>query len=208
MKWFSSRNTQKHLAKQSLSRAEIIAEQKESLYWTALMITGDTKSAEQSIVDAGGLADTDNYAFRDWLIRWGRSATARVAVNTVRASIHEAAAQYSDRTCSHRNHVPLSPVEIENLRELEPNEVIQQLDVLARSALVLYGCQRASVSECALLLDVPRQVVVVAYCRALEWYREFAATVAEIRRPQSSRLFLVRYDSDGVPVWDSQSSTA
>jgi hypothetical protein len=204
----SSRTIQQNLAKPLLSTTEVNTEQKETLHWTALIITGDSKSAEQCIVNAEGLSESENYAFRDWLVRWGRSATARIAVNAVRSSIHTAAAQHSDSKCSHREHARLSPVEIQNLRELDPRVVIQRLDILARSVLVLYGCQGASVSQCALLLDVPKQVVLAAYCRALQWYREFAAPVVEITRPHSSGLFLVRHDSDGVPVWERQSSTA
>lgn len=207
MNWFTCRKATKAPDKELLRSADALTKQKQDLYWTALMITGDAESAEHSIVDAGGLVETASYAFRDWLVRWGRSATARVAVNTVRSCIHDTAARYCNWTCSHGTHIPLSPAEITNLRELDPNEVIQRLDILARSVLVLYGCQRASVSECALLLNVPRQHILTAYCRALQWYRKFAAPVAEITRPHSSGLFLVRYDSDGVPVWHNQSST-
>ena len=208
MKWFGRGQMQGDLAKHSPSRAEFLAEQKQRLYWAALMITGDANSAELSIVNAGGLAETDNFEFRDWLVRWGRSATARVAVSAVRSSIQETAAQYTGCTCLHGAHVLLAPDQIQNLYDLDPCEVIPRLDILARSVLVLYGCDRASISECALLLNVPRQLVLAAYCRALQWYRKVAAPVAEIRQARSSRLFLVRHDSDGVPVWDSQSSTA
>lgn len=131
--------------------------------------------AQRSIVDATGLAETNSYAFRVWLVEWAHSATAHLAVNAVRSSIHETAAQYADRTCSHRRHRPLSPAETRTLRELDVYGVIQRLDVLARSVLVLYGCQRASLSNCALLLNVPLRCVVDAYCRV-------SAVVRRVRR--------------------------
>jgi DNA-directed RNA polymerase specialized sigma24 family protein len=205
MRWFhcSDRQNEKN---QWLAGKEAVqdphAEKSESLYWTALIITGNQDAAEQSIVDAGVLADTNSYAFRDWLVRWGRSTTARAAVNTVRAFIHETAEQYAGRKCSHRTHQPLAPAEIQSLRELDAYDVIHGLDILARTSLVLYGCQHASLSECALVLDVPVQTVVAAYCRALEWYHKHAEKPDIVEHSDCSRLYLVRYDSDGVPVWD------
>jgi hypothetical protein len=175
----------------------------ESLYWAALIITGNPDAAEQSLVDAGVLADTEKYAFRDWLVRWGRSPNARAGVNTVRAFIHETAAQYADQKCSHAVHPPLSQADIESLRQLDAHEVIEQLDILARTTLVLYGCRHASLSECALVLNVPLDTVAVAYCRALEWYRDFARNADKLGHVHASALSLVRHDSDGVPVWDS-----
>src|SRR5271157_2036930 len=49
----------------------------------------------------------------------------------------------------------------------------EQLDVLARAVLVLHGCHRASFEDCVLLLNVPLQSAVGAYCTALEWYKAF-----------------------------------
>jgi DNA-directed RNA polymerase specialized sigma24 family protein len=180
------------------------AEQRQNLYWAALIITGNHAAAEQSIVDAGALANTNSYAFRDWLVRWGRSATARAAVNTVRAFIHETSVQYADRKCSHRGHAPLLPAAIRSLRELDAQDIIERLDILARATLVLYGCQHASLAECALVLDVPVETVVAAYCRALECYPELEAKSVKAKRSDSLWLHLLRRDSDGVPVWDCQ----
>jgi len=199
MSWFSAR------AAVVAGRQNSRSDETEILYWAALIITGNPDAAKQSIVDAGALADRSNYAFRDWLVRWGRSATARAGVNTIRAFIHETAAQYAGKKCLHRAYQPLSAVEIQSLRELDPQEVVKQLDILARTTLVLYGCGHASLSECALVLDVPLEIVVAAYCRALDWYHEFAGKADEAKHAHfhASGLHLVRYDSDGVPVWDS-----
>ena len=186
MYWLRSRAAQKSQNTGLAGRAAVqtaFADQRESLYWTALMITENAELAAQSIVDATSLAETNSYAFRAWLVRWAHLATARVAVNAVRSSIHETAAQYSDWTCSHRKHAPLSPAETRALRELDAYEVIPRLDILARVVLVLYGCQRASLSECALLLNVSPQCVVGAYCRVRQWYGEFAEPADKIRHP-------------------------
>jgi DNA-directed RNA polymerase specialized sigma24 family protein len=202
---FHCGETQKNENRQIVSRNEVLArfaEQKGSLYWTALMITGKAELAAQSIVDAGGLApESNSYGFRGWLNEWGHLATARAAVNAVRLSIQATAAQYADCTCSHRTHKPLSPVDARTLHELEVYEVIQHLDILARAVLVLYGCQRMSLSDSAFLLKVPFQCVVSAYCRALQWYREFVKPVHEVRHADVTTLHLVRHDADGVPVW-------
>jgi DNA-directed RNA polymerase specialized sigma24 family protein len=176
-------------------------DRKQSLYRTALMITGNPEIAEQSIVDAAGLAETASSGFRDWLVQWAHSATARAAANAVRSSIRENAAQYADWTCSHRRHKPLSPAETRTLHRLDVYEVIQRLDVLARAVLVLYGCQRVSPSECALLLNVPLRSVVDAYCRAMQWHSEIVQPADKIRRLELPLLRLIRHDPDGVPVW-------
>jgi hypothetical protein len=209
MHWLRSRETQEHQNTGIVSKPETqvaFAEQKESLYWTALMITGNAELARQSIVDATSVTETNSYAFRAWLVRWAHLATARVALNAVRSSIHETAA-YADSTCSHRKHKPLSPTEIRGLHELDAHAVIQQLDILARTVLVLYGCQHASLADCVLLLNVPLRCVVGAYCRALQWYSDFAKPADKIRHPDFPLLYFVRHDPDGVPVWAGECST-
>jgi hypothetical protein len=170
-----TRKQQKRIA-QVLSTTEIedpFADQSESLYWTALMITGTAEMAERSVIDATGLAETCSREFRDWLVLWAHLATARSALNAVRSSIQETAKRFADWTCSHNGHEPLSWGEIRKLQELDAGEVVQQLDVLARAVLVLHGCHAASFEDCVLLLNVPLQSAVAAYCTALEWHKAF-----------------------------------
>ena len=160
---------------QVLRTAEILdpfADQSASLRWTALMITGTAEMAEQLIIDATGLAETRGRDFRDWLVLWAHLATARSALNAVRSSIQETAKRYADWTCSHKSHEPLSWAEIRKLQELDAGKVVQQLDVLARAVLVLHGCHGASFEDCVLLLSVPLQSAIGAYCTALEWFKE------------------------------------
>lgn len=211
MHWLRNRETQEHQNTKLLSRPEDepeFTDQKESLYWTALMITGEPERAKQSVVDATSITESNSHAFRAWLVQWAHLATARVAVNSVRSSIREAAAQYADWACSHRRHEPLSPTETRALHKLDPYRAIQQLDILARTVLALYGCQHASLADCVLLLNVPPRCVVSAYCRALQWYSEYAKHADEIRHCDRSLLQFVRHDPDGVPVWAGEYSTA
>ncbi len=192
MYWLHLTKTQKKRITQVLSTAEVqdfFADQSESLHWTALMITGTPEMAERSIIDATGLAETGSRELRDWLVLWAHLATARTALNAVSSSIQETAKRYADWTCSHHSHEPLSWTEIRRLQELGPNVVIQQLDVLARSVLVLHGCHGASFEDCVFLLNVPLQSAIDAYCKALQWYKAFTEPTDEIRHvhlPQPS----------------------
>lgn len=143
--------------------------ERENLYWIAFVITGDSLQAERSIIDASGLQKTNSGVFRDWLTRWAHSATARVAARGMRAAIDASAQTYSDKVCGHSDHELLSADQVAFIRELDPKQIIVNLDPLARSILVLRGIQRASISDCALLLDVPRRSVIGAYCHTLNW---------------------------------------
>ena len=176
MYWLHLTKKQKKRITQVLSTAEIqdpFADQSESLHWTALLITGTAETAMRSVIDATGLAETRSREFRDWLVLWAHLATARTALSTVSSSIHETAKRYADWTCSHNSHELLSWAEIRKLQELDAGKVVPQLDVLARAVLVLHGCHGASFEDCVLLLNVPLQSAVGAYCTAIEWYKAF-----------------------------------
>jgi DNA-directed RNA polymerase specialized sigma24 family protein len=175
MYWLRLTGRQKKLSGRMRSMTQTqdpFADQRESLYWTALMITGDTELAERSIIQATRLAVTSSRDFRDWLVLWAHLATARTALNTVRSSIQETAKSYADWTCSHHSHEPLSLAETRVLQELDTNLAIQQLDPLARAVLVLRGCHGAFFEDCMFLLDVPVQSAVGAFCTAVEWYKQ------------------------------------
>jgi len=175
MYWLHLTQTQKKRITRVLSTAEIqdpFADQRESLRWTALMITGSAGLAEPSIIDATDLAETGSRDFRDWLVLWAHLATVRAALNEVRSSIQETTKRYAGWACSYYSHGSLSVHETRTLQELDPKLVIQQLDILARSVLVLHGCHCASFDNCVFLLNVPLQAAIGAYCTAVEWYRE------------------------------------
>lgn len=182
MHWFKSKEKAAAQNSRFASASEIqsaFAEYKESLNWAALLITGDSKLASQSMVDASGLAQTNSYVFRDWLSRWANTATARAAVQIMRGSIQDAAENYAHWNCSHANHDPLAQEEISLLQKRDPIDLVQVLDPLARAVLVLRGCQQASIADCVLLVNVPLRSVVGAYCRALQFARDILQSSLE-----------------------------
>jgi len=177
MEWFhSTEREQPERPKNGLaSRHEIqsaFAEQRDYLYWIALLITGDDALADLAVVNASALSANYSNVFRDWLIGWGKYATVRAAVREVRDLISASASHYADSCSGHSNDGVLSDDQIASLRHVDPRDTIVALDPLARSVLVLRGIQHASITDCALLLDVPRRTVAGAYSQALRWNRE------------------------------------
>ena len=160
----------------------IFAEQRDYLYWTSMVITGDDAIAKQAMVNASDLSASWSGVFRDWVIGWANHVTVQSAVRAVHDLISASAKRYSGSSCETSDYdapsevlsVVLSNDQIESLRRVDPRDIVAALDLLARSALVLRGIQHASIADCALLLDVPRQIVADAYRHALLWNRERA----------------------------------
>jgi len=185
MEWFhSTEREQTERTKGGLaSRHEIqaaFAEQRDYLYWLALLIAGNGALAELAVVNASALSANYTSVFRDWLVGWATYATVRAAVREVRDLISASASHYVDSSSELRDDDVLSDDQILALRNVDPRDIVAALEPLARSALVLRGIQHASMGDCALLLDVPRRIVGAAYCQALRWNSE-------------------RTDADGVP---------
>ena len=157
-----------------------------SLHWTALMITGDAEAAARCIVDAAGLAEGDETAFRGWLMEWAQKATARSAASLMRSHLHAAAAQYAGKVCSHR-HQPLSTEQSRCLLKLE-SRALMQFDILARAVLVLYGCFRIPLSECAAMLNVQEGSATGAYCQSLLKFADPQLRTQLIRPLMTSQL--------------------
>ncbi len=178
-----------------------LSEHRKTLLWIGTMITGNAEGAEHSLVDATGLSEASGTGFRGWLVEWAERATARAAVNSVRSSIRELSENYSNLACSHRKHEFLSADHVQLLQQANVQLVTEQLDVVARTVLVLYGCQRLSFSDCTLLMNLPLQSVVGAYCRARQWFTESFLKAERIRNSSYRCLHEVRHDPDGVPVW-------
>jgi DNA-directed RNA polymerase specialized sigma24 family protein len=177
MEWFhSTEREQTERTKGGLaSNHEIqsaFAEQRDYLYWIALLITGDDALADLAVVNASALSANYSGVFRDWLIGWAKYATLRAAVREVRDLISARASHYVDSAFERDDDV-LSDDQIMSLRHVDPREIIVALDPLARSALVLRGIQHASLADCALLLDVSRGIVAGAYSHALRWNGEY-----------------------------------
>jgi hypothetical protein len=161
----------------------IFAEQRDYLYWTSMVITGDDAIAKQAMVNASDLSASWSGVFRDWVIGWANHVTVQAAVRAVHDLISASAKRYSGSSCETSDYddpseglsVVLSNDQIVSLRRVDPRDIVAALDPLARSALVLRGIQHASIADCALPLGVPRQIFADAYCHALRWNRERAA---------------------------------
>ena len=154
----------------------VFAERRDYLYWISLVITGDDAIAEQAMLNANELSASWSGVFRDWLIGWANDVTVRAAVRVVHDLISASAKRYAGSSRETSDHDLLSDVLSEDqtasLRQVDPRDIVAALDPLARSALVLRGIQHASIADCALLLDMPRQIVAAAYCEALRWNSE------------------------------------
>jgi DNA-directed RNA polymerase specialized sigma24 family protein len=177
MEWFylTERDKQDQPQDSLASSHEIqsaFVEQRDYLNWIALIITGDHALADQAVINANDLSSSYSGVFRDWLIRWTKSATVRAAVREVHDLISASASRYADSSCEHSDYDVLSEDQIASLRRVDTRDVIAALDPLARSALVLRGIQHFSIADCALLLDMPRRIVGAAYCRAVRWNDE------------------------------------
>ena len=183
MEWFHSteQDTQERPQDSLASNHEIqsaFVEQRDYLNWIALIITGDHALADQAVINASDLSASYSGVFRDWLIAWTNTATVRAAVREVRALISASASRYTDSSCEHSDDDVLSDDQIASLRHVDTEDIVSALDPLARSALVLRGIQHLSIGDCALLLDVPRQIIAAAYCQALRWNNERASAQA------------------------------
>jgi hypothetical protein len=179
MEWFHSteRDKQKQAQDSLASSHEIesaFVQQHDYLDWIALVITGNQALADQAVINASDLSAGSSSVFRDWLIGWTKSATVRAAVREARGFISASANRYTDSSCWHSDCDVLSDAQIASLRHLDTRDIIAALDPLARSALVLRGIQHFSITDCALLLDMPRRIVAAAYCRAVRWNDERA----------------------------------
>jgi DNA-directed RNA polymerase specialized sigma24 family protein len=194
MEWFHS-TERKHRDRPKGSRASsheiqsAFAEQRNYLYWIALLITGDDALADLAVVNASALSANDSSVFRDWLIGWAKYATVRAAVREVRDLISASAGHYVNSSSEHWDDDVLSDDQIRSLRQVDPREIIAALDPLARCALVLRGIQHASLADCALLLDVSRGIVAGAYSQALRWNgRHIGARAAPNQDQMDSRV--------------------
>src|ERR1700722_20166265 len=99
-------------------------------------------------------------------------ATVRSGEIEIRVLISASASHFVESLSERGDDDVLSDDQIKSLRNIYPRDIIPAFDPLARSALVLRGIQRTSIADCALLLDVPRRIVAVAYYQALRWNSE------------------------------------
>jgi DNA-directed RNA polymerase specialized sigma24 family protein len=176
MEWFHSNEREPQRSKKGLASSDEIrsafAEQRDHLYWIALLITGDETLADLAVVNASALSANYSSVFRDWLNGWATYATVRAAIREVHGLISASARYLEDSSTEGSDDDVLSDDQVASLRQVDPQDIIAALDPLARSALVLRGIQHASIADSALLVGVPSRVVAVAYGQALRWNSE------------------------------------
>jgi hypothetical protein len=197
MEWFHSTARKQERPKGGLASTHEIQsafdEQRECLYWIALLITGDEILADLAVVNASALSANHSSVFCDWLNGWATYATVRAAIREVHGLISASARYLENSSSEHPNGAVLSDEQIASLRLVDPRDIIIELDPLARSALVLRGIQHASIADSALLLGVPSRVVAIAYGQALLWYSERTdAHGAPNARQVGSRVLIAR----------------
>ena len=181
------------------------ADQRDYLYWIALLITGDGALADLAVVNASALSANYSSVFRDWLIGWATYATVRAAVREVRDLISTSASYLADSFTEHCDDNVLSDDHIASLRHMDPREIIAALDPLARSALVLRGIQQASIADCALLLDLSRSIVTAAYCQALRWNEERVGAHRELEKEDRAGLSTwITHSAETEPMENAQ----
>ena len=186
MQWFHSDEREPQRSKNGLASSDEIrsafAEQRDHLYWIALLITGDDTLADLAVVNASALSANYSSVFRDWLNGWATYATVRAAIREVHGLISASARYLEDSSSEHPDGAVLSDDQVASLRQVDPQDIIAALDPLARSALVLRGIQHASIADSALLLSLPSRVVAVAYGHALRWNSERTDTHAALNK--------------------------
>ncbi len=137
------------------------------LEWFAYFITGDEVIAQDCVVDARSLSVSQhNQVFEDWLLEWARYATVRSAIQRQRERrLLQDKAPEQER-CAHSAHEPLSASSVEFVED-NTEALTKRLSALSRIALVVYGIQKHSLCEAAILAGVPARRVKAAYCAAL-----------------------------------------
>jgi len=143
--------------------------EREDLGWIAYAISGNKQHAEESLVDAKKTAAYWDWFLRDWLVHWAESATARVAATNTGESLREAAKKCRLELRSPRSRY--SREKSSQLAQLGAEEIVDALDPVARTILVLRGMRRAAISDRAILLNASRRAALGAYCHALWWLR-------------------------------------
>jgi hypothetical protein len=144
----------------------------------AFLITGDQATAEQAVVNACELILHRHSPFRDWLLEWAKAATITSAISRRAAAIRACEADYEIKSCTHQEHLSSGDAEEHAIRlqlvlEIDPKELVLQLDSLCRAMLVLRVATRSSIQDCVLRLNVCRDAVLGANCRAMSWLEEY-----------------------------------
>lgn len=135
----------------------IFAEEMESLFTLALLLTGEFDQAEACFAAAFESSTEQTRVFREWTDRWARRAVMQNAIRMVEPlRRREAALEHGGGG---------SQAELGNHRI--PLAAILRLKAFERFAFVMSVLERCSDHECAVLLECSRQDLVSARSRAL-----------------------------------------
>lgn len=176
MSWFHG-STELVTAPHHASPAEIVAcfrDQRSFLERLAFLITGDQKTAEQSVSDACEITLHGNSPFSDWLLEWAKAATISAAISLRGSEIRTWEAMYGNQRCPHVEHLGQVDDEPRAARlafilGVDTQTLIAELDPLSRAILILRNAIRCSIQDCSLRLNVSRAAVIAANCRAMTW---------------------------------------
>ena len=137
------------------------------LRWLAVFLTGDDSLAQDYVIDACTIAETQTPDFHEWLVHWAARATVRCTLQREHTKIAELAPDYERGEPLHPKHPSLSVKEflwlIDNAAEFHA-----RMDVLCRFVLVLRGIAKDSYDEVATQLGISRSAVEQAYCVAFD----------------------------------------
>jgi hypothetical protein len=170
---------------------ECFLDKKPFLSQLAFLITGDQASADQTVVNACEMTVKKHSPFRDWLLEWAKAATITHAISKCAETIRDCEAAYTDQRCSHIEHTSQADAEqratqFTILLKTDTLKVVEELDALSRTVLVLRLAIRSSIQDCALRLNVGRATVLAANCRAMTWLCELRSQPVPEEQPSSS----------------------
>jgi len=192
MSWFQT-GVKAQEDRSRASAAEVVEcfrEARPFLSRLAFLITSNSASAEQSVVNACEMTAKGHRPFRDWLLEWAKVATITEAISECAENIRSCEVAYRGLACTHVEHTPLTDAE-ERARYLDillgPDilKMITELDALSRAVLVLRLAIRSSIQDCVLRLNLGRAAVLAANCRAMTWLRDLHLQPASALQPDS-----------------------
>lgn len=147
----------------------------------AFLVTGDESIAAESVDAARQKTLGSQSPFRDYILQWAKMLTVQIAVTRCARVIGSFQDSHRLRSCSHAEHLEGPTDEKRNvdllmILQLNPSEIISNLDPLSRAVVVLRLALGCSLQECAYRLNVPIRAVLGANCYAMEWLAAHAAS--------------------------------
>ena len=175
------RNTEDLTDRRDLASASDVLgcfhDERNLLLQLAFLITGDSATAEQSVITAREMAIQGPATFHDWLVAWAKWVTINAAIAKTRDAISGCGERYTELRCDDPDNLIQSGGTEEDLDGsflvcIDPKIIVAELDPLARAVLILRTATRSSISYCALRLTVSSGAVLAARRRAITWLRD------------------------------------